>query len=39
MIYIKTILDLTDDVIGKVYIAMKENPLTENWFQKVATDF
>ena len=40
MIYLKVILSRTnEEVIRKVYIAMKENPIKGDWYFKVANDF
>ena len=40
MIYLKTILDRHDEeIIKKVYIAMRENPLKNDWYHLVKTNF
>ena len=40
MLYLNTIISQPDDeVVKKVYIAMKENPLKGDWYHKVAADY
>ena len=40
MLYLKTILSRPDsEVVKKVYLAMKENPLKGDWYHKVVADF
>ena len=40
MLYLKTILSRPDsEVVKKVYLAMKENPLRGDWYHRVVADF
>ena len=40
MIYLKTILDKSDDeVVKRVYLAMKENPMKNDWYLLLKSDF
>ena len=40
MIYLKTILDKSnEEVVKKVYLAMKENPIKNDWYHLLKSDF
>ena len=40
MLYLKTILGRPDgEVVKKVYLAMKENPLRGDWYHRIVADF